>query len=522
MEPYQGKRGGARRAIAEWRAFGHERYRTFLRIGVTAAVVSALAGDGLTVPLLLGLGAHPAVATIIGVLPTAFSVAQLRVPWLLDRTDGDLRRVTLVILAVGETRGFLLALFTLLGWAGWIPSAVAIVGIGVVMSLGGAATTIGGTNLLAWYGAILPDAERRFAAPRVMGLTLGLGAILLLPVAILVQVATAALGVRIYALVFVVAGIAGIFELAVIRRLPRPGRVRVARPKAGTSAVPPPVALEPFIRSILFAGFGAGLGPYLSIYSISVLGLPPSFAILLSALASGASLITATVVGGMLARSSASRTLRISYVMRGGSMFLGLLAFPGQPLAWLVLCAIAVIASAGAAAATLASNERLIRIAGGPALIGAQGRFVAANAIGMTTGQVANGVILALAPLSYVTFAGLFLVSGATRMVVASRAEVSATWGTSTAAFRIEDLRAAAAKAGATANAGATAQPLLEEPAEGIVAPPPIEVAPEGRATRGPGSATGPAGAGEPTGPGEPTVPADTTEPTGRPAPPSP
>ena len=112
-------RSGIRRSIDEWRAFGAPRYRTFLGIGSTAAVVAALAGDGLTIPLLLALGTHPAVATVIGVLPFAFSVAQLRVPWLLDRTDGDLRRVTLVILAVGETRGFLLALFTLLDWAGF-------------------------------------------------------------------------------------------------------------------------------------------------------------------------------------------------------------------------------------------------------------------------------------------------------------------------------------------------------------------------------------------------------------------
>ncbi len=38
-----------------------------------------------------------------------------------------------------------------------IPNGLAILAIGAVMSLGGAATTIGGTNLLAWYGAILPD-----------------------------------------------------------------------------------------------------------------------------------------------------------------------------------------------------------------------------------------------------------------------------------------------------------------------------------------------------------------------------
>ena len=456
-----------RRTTREWRAFGQRRHATFLRIGLSAAVVTALVSDGLTIPLLLALGTHPAIATIIGVLPVAGSAAQLRIPWLLDRTDGDLRRITLVILGIGETRGFWLATFTLLGWAGIVPTVASIGGIGLVMTLGGAATTIGGTNLLAWYGAILPDPERRFVAPRVMGLTVGLGAILLLPVALLVQVGSGALGVRIYAFVFALAGIAGIVELLVVRRLPRPGRVHVAdrrmagrqvrEPQAGgpdgagpdgarrdgagpNGFTPRTPGLEPFIRSIAFAAFGAGLGPYLSIYSISVLHLSAGFAILLSALSSGAALAASTIVGGMLARGSASRTLRVSFLMRGGSMLFGMLAFPGQPLAWLVICIVAIVASAGASAATLASNERLMRLAPGPRLLGAQGRFVAANALGMTAGQVANGVVLAFAPLTYATFAGLFLVSGLTRFIVAARAEVSATWATSTAVFGVDDL----------------------------------------------------------------------------------
>jgi hypothetical protein len=71
----------------------------------------------------------------------------------------------------------------------------------------------------------------------------------------------------------------------------------------------------------------------------------------------------------------------------------------------------------------------------------AQGRFVAGNALGMTLGQAANAVVLAVAPLSYLTFAGLFLVSGLTRFIVASRAEVSANWSSATAVYRVEDLK---------------------------------------------------------------------------------
>lgn len=439
--------GGRRTAIHEWHVFLGPRYRRFLGIGVGQATVSALAGDGLTIPLLLTLGAHPAIATVIGVLPFAFSSAQLLVPRLLRRFDGNLRGVTIAILLVGETRGFILAGLTVLAWADILPGPVAVVAIGAVMTMAGAATTIGGANLLAWYGAILPDPERRFVAPRVMGVNLGLGAFLLLPVAVLVQLAQPTIGILVYAFVFVVAGLAGVGELIVVGRLRRPGRVLVAeRPSAASGPTIGGQAtdagtLDRFLRSITLAAFGAGFGPYLSIYAISVLRLPPAFAILLAALASGASLVSATIVGGLLGRGSSSRTLRLSFLMRGGSMILGLLAFPQNPLAGLVLCAVAIVASAGAAAGTLSANERLMRLAPGADLIGAQGRFVAGTAAGITAGQLANAAILAVLPLGYPTFAILFGVSGLTRFVTAARADVSATWTSSTVAYRVEDLR---------------------------------------------------------------------------------
>jgi hypothetical protein len=455
-------------AVDEWRTFLGKRYRRYLGIGIGQATVSALAGDGLTIPLLLTLGAHPALATVIGVLPFAFSSAQLLVPRLLRRFDGNLRGVTLAILLVGETRGFILAIVTFLAWAKVLPAPIAVVAIAVVMTMAGAATTIGGTNLLAWFGAIMPDTERRFVAPRVMGTNLGLGAFLLLPVAILVQLTEARVGVLIYALVFVLAGIAGIAELLVVRRLPKPGRVRVAQAPGltgdttdaeaagaggagspadgaigGTPAEqgPGPRELDRFLRSITLAAVGAGFGPYLSIYAISVLHLPPAFAILLAALASAASLVSATIVGGMLSRGSSSRTLRLSFLMRGGSMIFGLLAFPQNPVAWLVVCIVAVMASAGAAAGTLSSNERLMRLTHGPDVIRAQGRFVAGTAIGLTAGQLSNAAILAILPLGYPTFAILFAVSGLTRFFTAARADVSASWSSSTRPYRIEDLR---------------------------------------------------------------------------------
>ncbi len=379
---------GARLAVDEWRAFGHRRYRPYQGIGVGSAAVFALAGDGLTIPLLLALGAAPALATVIGVLPFTFSAAQLLVPSLLRRTDGNLRGVTVAILVVGETRGFLLAAIVLLHVVGVLPAPIAILGVAAVMSLGGAASAIGGTNLLAWYGAILLEPERRFVAPRVMGITQGLGAALLLPVALGVQAGLDAVGLAVYAAVFIAAGLAGLGEVAAVLRLRYPGRVRVARRGERPPANP---ETERFIRIIAIAAAGAGFGPYLSIYAISILDAPASFAILLSAVSSGASLVAATLVGGLLSRGSASRTLRLSFVLRGGGILLALLAFPGNPAAWLILLVVAVVVSAGAAAGTLAANERLLRLTGGVDLIGAQSRFVAGSALGVTTRAVRLG-----------------------------------------------------------------------------------------------------------------------------------
>ena len=429
---------GARTSVDEWRTFGDRRFRTFHGIGATAAAVFALAGDGLTIPLLLALGTPVAAATIIGVLPYAFSSAQLLVPSLLRRTDGNLRRVTLGILALGETRGFVLAGVVLLQQLHLIPTIAAIVAIAAVMSIAGAASAIGGANLLAWYGAILAEGDRRFVAPRVMGITQGLGAVLLLPVALFVQAGLGAIGLLVYAIIFAIAGVFGIAELAVLRRLQHPGRVRVA-PRG--QAPPRSPETNRFIRAVAIAAFGAGMGPYLSIYSISVLGLPASFAILLSAISSAAALASATVVGGWLNRGSASRTLRLSFVLRGGSMIIGLFAFPGNPVAWLVLFVVAAMASAGASAATLAANERLLRLTRGVDLIGAQGAFVAGSAAGLTVGQTTSGLLLAILPLGYPAFAFLFTVSGFTRLVLATRVEVSPNWSSATAAFDVAELK---------------------------------------------------------------------------------
>jgi len=476
--------------LDDWRTFAG-RYRKYATVGVTQAMTTSLAGDALTIPLLLALGCPPALATVIGVLPVAGTVAQLGVPWLLRRANGNLRRVTLAILAVGELRGFVLAAVTLLVAGGVIPDAAAIGAIAVVMGVAGAAGTIGGTNLQAWYGAVLAERDRRFVAPKVVAANLGLGAIILLPVALVVQTALPRIGIAVYAGVFVLSGIAGIAELLAVRRLRHPGRVRVheerpaptalpcavappiadawaetppaaggpppaaggpptlapATPLSSSSPAPPPwpvppfsPALRRFLRIITVAAFGAGFGPYFSIYAISVLGLPASFAILLSAISSASALVASAVIGGWLHRGSASRLLRLSFLLRGGSLLFGLLAFPANPAAALILCGMAVLVNAGYAAGVLASNERLLRLGSGPQLIRAQGRFVAGTSVGVTTGQFLSAGVLAALPIGFPAFAILFLVSGAFRVGLIPFVEVSESWSTATSVWSVDEL----------------------------------------------------------------------------------
>ncbi len=457
-------------AIADWRLFAG-RFRRFAAVGVSQAVVTSLAGDSLTIPLLLALGTPAAAATLIGALPVAGSMAQLGVPWLLRKADGDLRRVTLAILTVGELRGFILCAVTLLSATGVIPDPVAIVLIAAVMGIAGAAGTIGGANMQAWFGAVLPEIDRRFVAPKVVASNLGLGSILLLPVALLIQWAFPIYGTIVYAGVFFLAGLGGIAELAAVLRLRRPGRVMVHEepaeddgaddgggPDAGSggrrrkarrhvpAGGPFSPSLRRFIQIVTIAAFGAGFGPYFSIFVISVLHMPASFAILLSALSSGSNLISSALIGGWLHRGSASRLLRLSFLLRGGTLLLGLLAFPANPLAPLIMAVLAVTVSAGYSAGVLGSNERLLRLASGAQLIRAQGRFVAGTAAGTTSGQFFSAAVLATLPMGFPAFAILFLGSGLIRVALIPFVEVSDSWSSATMVWNVDELTAEAAE----------------------------------------------------------------------------
>ena len=130
-------------AAADWRRFGTRPYRPFRILAVAQGFIGALTGPAIIIPLLLALGAHPALATALAVLPAAGTMSQRWLPAWLDRTDGNLRGLVILFATIGEPRGLLLAVLVSLVALGWLPAGVAIVLIGVV---GGTLGALGGSD----------------------------------------------------------------------------------------------------------------------------------------------------------------------------------------------------------------------------------------------------------------------------------------------------------------------------------------------------------------------------------------
>ena len=64
-----------------------------------------LAGFDVVIPFALAIGIPPFLAVLLGVIPLAGGMAQLVMPRLLDRTDGNLRGITIFFAAISEPRG---------------------------------------------------------------------------------------------------------------------------------------------------------------------------------------------------------------------------------------------------------------------------------------------------------------------------------------------------------------------------------------------------------------------------------
>jgi MFS family permease len=405
--------------VADWRAFAARQYRPFRALAVAQGFIGALTGPAITIPLLLALGAHPALATVVAVLPAAGTMVQRWLPAMLDRTDGNLRGIVVLFATIGEPRGLLLAAVVGLTALGVLPAWAAIGLIGLVSGVLGALGAIASSLQQAWYQIILPEEQRRLVAPRLGGISLGIGSVVLLPIALTIDGLVEGVGLWAYAVPYGVAGLAGIVPLIVLRRLPAPGRVRVPRRTAWGDDANARLRRHGNVMSLSL--LSAGLAPFLSVYAISVLGTGAGFAIAVSAVSSGTLVLSSLYVSSHLRGGSSSQLLRRSFLLRGCALLLGLAAFPANPVAPIVIIVVAVLMAAGDTAGQLSANERLMRLATGPGVLAFQSHFVVRNIGAYTGGVAASSVIMLLG--GYPAFAILFAAAGMGRFAAARATE---------------------------------------------------------------------------------------------------
>ena len=394
--------------VSDWRAFYAGRYRSFRLLALAQGFIGALTGPAITIPLLLALGAHPAVATAVAVLPAVGTMSQRWLPAMLDRTEGNLRGLVILFATIGEPRGFLLAGVVGAAALGWLPAWAAIALIGLVIGPLGALGAISSSLQQSWYQIILPDDERRLVAPRLGGISLGIGSVVLLPIAFGIDAAVEGIGLWAYAVPLVVGGLAGIVPLVILRRLPAPGRIRVPRRTAW--AGDEQARLQRHGNVMTLALLSAGLSPFLSVYAMSVLHTGAGFAIALSAVSSGTLVLASLYVSSHLRGGSSTLLLRRSFLLRGVALFIGLAAHPVNPFAPAILVVVAVLMAMGDTAGQLAANERLFRLATGPGVLAFQSHFVVRNVGAYCGGISAASLVMLLG--GYPAFAVLFVAAG--------------------------------------------------------------------------------------------------------------
>ena len=404
-------------ATNEWRRFGDRRFRVYHFLAMSQGVVSVLAGFDVVIPWSLAIGVPPFVAVLLGVLPLAGGMAQLVVPRLLDRTNGNLRDLTVLVAALAEPRGLYFAVLAGFVAAGLLTGPLLVILLAAVIAVTSALSSIVAANLLAWHSSVLPDPERRLVVPRLMAVSLALGALLLLPMAALLDTLVSIVGLYAYALPFLVSGLVGVAEIFVLRRLRHPGRI-VVPPRALTAEAEPTPGLNRFLRVITVNALGMGLAPAMSVFAMSVVGLSAGFAMMLGAIGNLTMVIAAAVSGGQLSHGSSSRMLRRSFAMRAAAMTSALLALPGSALAPLFLIGSVILGAIGYSSGSIAGNERLFRLISGPAVIRQHARYLARMSGGMTLGQlVGAGVIAVGGPIGYPAYAVLYASSAVVRVI---------------------------------------------------------------------------------------------------------
>jgi hypothetical protein len=414
-----------------WRAFATTHYRPFQAIAIGQAFTASYASDALFVPLLLRLGASPALVVVVGAAPVGGAALQAFAPQILRRLKGDLRGLTLS-LALAEVRGFVLAAIVAGVAAGAVGQLLGIALISVTVAIGQTAGVLSGSNISLWTAVVLPDAERRLVGPRMGALTMALSTVLLLPAGFALDAGTQAIGLWAYVAFFLVGGTASILTPLAVVRLPHPGRVLVARETAAGTEVPP--AFRRFTDVSVIAYVGQGLIPSLSLYSLSVLGMSAGFAVALSGVGAAGALAGSLVVGSFLLGGSSSRVLRASFLFRAVAAVCCAAAIPANPLAPALLLVGSALFNGAGNAGALATNERLYRLAPAQARVHCQSRFVGTTAGAAGTGAVVCATALALAPpAAWAVYTALYAGSAISRTIATFRTEVSASWSSPSA-----------------------------------------------------------------------------------------
>ena len=352
-----------RPAVEDWQRFGAPNFRLFHYLALCQGVVSVLAGFDVIIPFALAIGIPPFLAVLLGVIPLAGGMAQLVMPRLLDRTDGNLRGITILLAAVAEPRGLYYALFAVLVASGLIVGPLAFLALAALVGVTSVLSLVATSNLLTWYSAILPEPERRLVVPRMLAVSLAIGALLLLPIAVALDALAAEIGLVAYALPFLISGSLGIVEVVVMARLPHPGRVVV--PPAALANDTGQESRPELARLLRISGInalGMGFAPSMSIFMISILGLSAGFSMTVGAIGTLTQVVAAAVSGARLAHGSSEKMLRNSFWIRATAMALPLLAWPGTVTAPLLMIGVAMLGAIGFSSGTLAGNERLFRL----------------------------------------------------------------------------------------------------------------------------------------------------------------
>ena len=414
-----------------WRAFASAHYRPFQAIAVGQAFTASYASDALFVPLLLRLGAPPALVVVVGAAPVGGAALQAFAPQFLRRLKGDLRRLTLG-LALAEVRGFVLAASVAGVAAGALDQLLGIALISVTVAIGQTAGVLSGSNIGLWTAVVLPDAERRLVGPRMGALTMALSTALLLPAGFILDAGTQSIGLWAYVAFFIVGGMASTLTPLAVARLPHPGRVLVARDTAGSTEMPP--EFRRFTDVSAIASFGQGILPTVSLYAMSVLGMSAGFAVALSGVAAAGALAGSLAAGSFLLGGSSSRVLRASFLLRAVAAVCCAAAIPANPLAPAFLLVGSALFNGAGNAGGLATNERLYRLAPAHARVHCQSRFVGATGAAAGAGAIVCAIALALAPpAAWATYTALYAGSAISRTIATFRTEVSASWSSPSA-----------------------------------------------------------------------------------------